>query len=101
MTIGPFAITGVLRSLPPSYKDFVHGYVARGESFTFHEFVAKLRSVKVEPIAGEIIDGEGIYDIPVVNVYSLIQHLQFDKYLILVLFYENMTCCCMDGTRRH
>ena len=52
-------------------------------------------------MAGEIIDGEGIYDIPVVNVYSLIQHLQFDKYLILVLFYENRACCCLDGTRKH
>ena len=50
-------------------------------------------------MAGEIIDGEGIYDILVVNVYSLIQHLQFDKYLILVLFSENRACRCMDGKR--
>ena len=71
-TTEEFAITTVLRSLPPSYKHFVHGYVGRGESSTFHEFMVKLRSVKVEPIAGEIIDGEGIYDIHVVNAYSLI-----------------------------
>ena len=94
-----FAITGVLRSLPPSYKDFVHSYVGRGETSHFHEFMVKLRFVKVEPVAGEIIDREGIYDILVVNVYSLIQHLQFDKYLILILFYENRVCCCLDGTR--
>jgi len=98
-TTDEFAITTVLHSLPPSYKNFVHDYVGRGETSHFHVFMVKLRSVKVEPVAGEIIDGEGIYDIPVVNVYSLIQHLQFDKYLILVLFYENRACCCLDGTR--
>jgi hypothetical protein len=57
-TTEEFAITTVLHSLPPSYKDFVHDYVGRGESFTFHEFMVRLRNVKVEPIAGEIIDGE-------------------------------------------
>ena len=64
-----FAIDGVLRSLPPSYKNFVIGYVMRGESFTFHEFLAKLRTLKVDPIAGEVIDGEGIFDIQVINVF--------------------------------
>ena len=96
-TMEEFAITTVLHSLPPSYEDFVHGYVGRGESSTFHEFMVKLQSVKVELISGEIIDGEGIYDIHVINVYSLIQHLQFDKYLILDLFYENWIWCCLDG----
>ena len=89
----------VLHSLPPSYRDYVHGYVGSGESSHFFEFMINLRDLRVEPIEGEIIDGEGIYDIHVINVYSLIQHLQFDKYLILVLFYENRACCCLDGTR--
>ena len=66
-----FAIDGVLRSLPPSYKDHVKDYVMREESFTFHAFLAKLRTLKVEPIAGEVIDEEGIYDIRVINVFPL------------------------------
>src|ERR1041385_8887958 len=70
------AIKMVLHSLPPSYTDFVHDYVGRGESLQFFEFMVNLRDLEVEPIKGEIVDGEGIY-------------LQFNKYLILVLFYEN------------
>jgi len=50
------AIDGVLRSLPPSYKESVLGYVMRRDSLTFHEFLAELRTLKVEPIAGEVID---------------------------------------------
>ena len=64
-----FAIDGVLHSLPPIYKDVVLGYVMRGESFTFHEFLAELRTLRVEPIAGEVIDGAGIFDIRVINVF--------------------------------
>ena len=58
-----------------------------------------LQDLEVEPIEGEIVNGEGIFYILVINVCSLIQHLQFDKYLILVLFYENRACCCLNGTR--
>ena len=36
---------------------------------TFHEFLAKLRTLKVDPIAGEVIDEEGIFDIQVINVF--------------------------------
>ena len=50
------AISVVLRSLPPSYALVVEGYVMRGESLTFNEFLAQLRTVNVEPIAGEVID---------------------------------------------
>ena len=68
-TTDEFAITTVLHSLPPSYKNFVHDFVGKGETFHFdHEFMVKLLSVKVEPVVGEIVDGEGIYDIHVVNV---------------------------------
>ena len=55
------AIYTVLRSLPPSYTDLVHGYVGRGESLQFFEFMDNLQHVVVEPIEGEIVDGEGIY----------------------------------------
>ena len=51
-----FAITWVLRSLPPSYVNVVQGYVMRDETLNFHEFLSELRTVKVEPIAGEVID---------------------------------------------
>jgi hypothetical protein len=54
------AINTVLHSLPPSYTDFVHDYVGRGESLQFFEFMVNLRDLEVEPIEGEIIDGEGI-----------------------------------------
>ena len=64
-----FAIDGVLHSIPLVYKDVVLGYVMRGESFTFHEFLAELRTLKVEPIAGEVIEGAGIFDIRVINVF--------------------------------
>ena len=64
-----FAIDGVLHSLPPVYKDVVLGFVMRGESFTFHEFLTELRTLEVEPIAGEVIDGAGIFDIHVINVF--------------------------------
>ena len=65
-----FTIDVVLRSLPPSYEGVVNGYVMRGESFTFREFISQIRTVQVQPIAGEIVDGEGIYDIHVINVFK-------------------------------
>ena len=55
------AIDGVLRSLPPNYKNYVRDYVMRGDSITFCEFVSQLRHVKVEPIAGEVVNAEGIF----------------------------------------
>ena len=63
-----FAIDGVLRSLPPSFKNYVRDYVMGRDSITFCEFVSRLRHVKVEPIAGEVVNAEGISDIQVVNV---------------------------------
>ena len=70
------AIYTVLHSLPPSYTDHVHGYVGRGESLEFSDFMDRLQYLEVEPIEGEVVDGEGIYLIYFINVCSLIQHLQ-------------------------
>src|ERR1041385_5281828 len=70
------AIYMVLHSLPPSYTDHVHGYVGRGESLEFSDFMDRLQYLEVEPIEGEVLDGEGIYLIYFLNVCSLIQHLQ-------------------------
>jgi hypothetical protein len=53
----------VLRSLPPSYRSFIKEFVKGGESVTFHELVARVRSLKVDCIQGEIIDLTGICDI--------------------------------------
>ena len=50
-----FAIDGVLRSLPPSFKNYVRDYVMGRDSITFCEFVSRLRHVKVEPIEGEVV----------------------------------------------
>ena len=55
------AIDGLLRSLPPSYKNYVRDYVMRGDLITFCEFVSQLRHVKVEPIAEEVVNAEGIF----------------------------------------
>ena len=46
-----------------STKNFVKDYVMWRESFTFHEILAVLRTKKVEPFAGEVIDDKSIYDI--------------------------------------
>ena len=59
-----------------STKDFVKDYVMRGESFTFHEFLAPLRTEKVEPIAGEVINDKSIYDICVIDVFPYKYSLQ-------------------------
>ena len=55
----------------------------------------KLRTLKVEPIAGEVIDGEGIFDIHVINVFPTKHLLRFTKYLMLVLLLES----CLEGMR--
>ena len=45
---GDLAIDGVLRSLPPSFKNYVRDYVMGRDSITFCEIVSRLRHVKVE-----------------------------------------------------
>jgi hypothetical protein len=44
----PLANGAVLCSLPPSYSSFVEEFVMGGEMVTFHELVARARSLKVE-----------------------------------------------------
>jgi hypothetical protein len=54
----------VLLSLPPSYKEFIEIYVMTGyDEITFHQCIVKLRHPKVKPIAGEVVDPMGIFDI--------------------------------------
>jgi hypothetical protein len=56
-------IDGVMCWLPPIYKDFGIGYALPGELFTFYGFPSRLRTVKVEPIAGEIVNPKKVYEI--------------------------------------
>src|SRR3954469_24688251 len=65
------AIYTVLHSLPPSYTDHVHGYVFRGESLKFSDFMDRLQHLEVEPIEGEVVDGEGIYLIYFIKKFPL------------------------------
>jgi hypothetical protein len=52
----PIVRGAVLRSLPPSYWSFVKEFVMEGKMVTFHELVARVRSLKVDCIQGEIIN---------------------------------------------
>jgi hypothetical protein len=53
----------ILCSSPPCYRRFVEEFVMGGESITFHGLVARVRTLKVEPIEGEIVDPSGRFDI--------------------------------------
>jgi hypothetical protein len=45
------------------------GYAMQGKSFTLHGFLSRLRTMKVDPIAGEMFKpGKSIFDIQVINV---------------------------------
>jgi hypothetical protein len=60
--------------------------------------MAELRTLKVEPIAGEVINAEGIFDINVCSFSNT--YCSFKEYLILVLFYENRECCMRSDWKR-
>ena len=58
-----FAVNVLLRSLPPSYSNFVEGYVKAGAWASFHQVLSRIQDQKVESVAGEVIDEKGIFDI--------------------------------------
>jgi hypothetical protein len=58
----PIANGAVLCLLPPSYRCFVKEFVMGGQLVTFHELVARVRSLKMDCIQGEIVNPTGIYD---------------------------------------
>ena len=71
----------ILRSLPPSYSDFVESYVMRGESVELPAFLEMVRDVQVETI--EVIHVTGIFDIQIViNIFH--KHLLKLEYMILI-----------------
>jgi hypothetical protein len=45
-----FAQSMVLRSLPPSYRDFVERFVKRNEPVNFHQLLGRVRLHEVKPI---------------------------------------------------
>jgi hypothetical protein len=53
----------VLQSLPPSHTALVEGYVIARFKDNFHQCLVQLRSLKVEPVAGEIVNPTCICDI--------------------------------------
>ena len=99
-TTEEFAINTLLHSLPPSYGDYVHGYVGSGANMSLQNFMTDLLAADIAPIEdAEVVDGEGIYLIYFINVCFPYTTFVVNEYLILILFYENRTCCCMDGKR--
>jgi hypothetical protein len=76
--LDPLANIAVLRSLPPSYRSFIEEFVMGGESVTFDELVARVRSLKVDCIQGEIVDLTGICDIQCykrfINTYAVLKY---------------------------
>jgi hypothetical protein len=89
-----FAINGVLCSLPPIYKDIVIGYTMQGESFTFRGLRTQWRTVKVVPIAREIVNPENVY-----LIYKLKKCFMLNTYGRFCVFdtnshlLENRTFC--------
>jgi hypothetical protein len=73
------ANSAVLRSFPPSNRDFVKRFVKKGEAVTFHQLLVRFRTLKVEPIEGEIVDPSGIFDIPCykcfINIYYSFEYM--------------------------
>jgi hypothetical protein len=49
---------------------FVDGFMMEGETITFQQFMARVRTVKVEPVEGEIIDPRGICAIQSYKCFS-------------------------------
>ena len=65
-----FVINAVFRSLPLSYKKTKANYIPQSHHLSFNQFLNEIEMVKVEPIAGEIIDLAGIFDILIIiNVF--------------------------------
>ena len=58
-TTDTFVISVILRSLPPSYRDFVDSYVMKDESVELPAFLEMVRNVQVENI--EVIYLTGIF----------------------------------------
>ena len=61
-----FATKAVLRLLPPSYKEIKANYIPQSHHLSFNKFLSEIMRVRVEPIAGEIIDSTGIFDILII-----------------------------------
>ena len=82
------AIETVLMSLPPNYEKHARGNAIKRDTMNFFVFVSQFKSVKVEPIEGEIFDATCIFDI---QSYKCILLMILDgKYLILILFMKQV-----------
>jgi hypothetical protein len=73
----------VFLSHSPSYKEFIKSYVITGyDDITFYQCIVQLKHLKVDPIAGEVIDLAGIFDIQCYK-YFINTYCSF-KYMIIV-----------------
>jgi hypothetical protein len=74
--INAFTKSMVLRSLPPSYRGFVESFVKGNEAVNFHQLLGRIKIHEVEPVQGEIIDLDGIFDIQYykcfINTYAVL-----------------------------
>jgi hypothetical protein len=68
----------VLQSLPPSYNALVEVYVMTEFKDNFHQCFAQIRSLKVEPGAGQIVNPIVICDIQYykcfINTYAVLKY---------------------------
>ena len=55
-----FTIDGLLRSLPPSFKNCVRDYVKKRDSITYPELVSRLRQIEKDPITRNVASAEVI-----------------------------------------
>ena len=67
---------------------------------SLQNFMTDLLAADIAPIEdAEVVDGEGIYLIYFYKFLFPYTTFAVNEYLILILFCENRTCCCMDGKR--
>ena len=55
------AVSVLPRSLPPSYSSYVDGFVQEGAWASFDQVMEQIRNLEVDPMAGEVIEGQGIF----------------------------------------
>jgi hypothetical protein len=78
----------VLQSLSPSYNEFVKSYLMNGyDDITFHQWIMKLRHLKVEPIAGKVIDPTSIFDIQCYKCF-INTYCSFEYMILIPIFWK-------------
>jgi hypothetical protein len=80
------AIDVVLQSLPPSYNEFIKSYLmTRHDEISFYQCIVQLRRLNVEPIAGEVVDPTGIFDMQC-YIYFINTYCSFEYMMLILVF---------------